>query len=87
MTVYMVERDLKGISIGDLAAAQKAAIGKAGEMSRSGAPIRYIRSIFTEGDGCCRCLFEASSTDRVRQLNDDLKLPYERIVPALDLTP
>jgi hypothetical protein len=87
MKVYMVERDLKGISISDLAAAQKAAIGKAGEMSESGTPIRYIRSIFTEDDGRCRCLFEAPSGDRVRQLNDELKLPYERIVPALDLTP
>ena len=87
MNVYMVERSLKGIGMGDLAAAQKAAIGKADEMSRSGRPIRYIRSVFTPEEGCCRCLFEAPSSDEVRRLNDDLKLPYDRIVPALDLTP
>jgi hypothetical protein len=87
MSVYMVERNLKGIAMGDLAAAQMAAIAKADEMSRSGLPIRYIRSIFALEDGCCRCLFEASSRDQVQHLNDELKLPYETIVPALDLTP
>ena len=36
MTVYMVERNLKGISMDQLAGAQKAAIGKAAEMKASG---------------------------------------------------
>lgn len=36
MAVYMVERDLKGISMEDLGAAQKAAIAKAGDMSGQG---------------------------------------------------
>lgn len=87
MTVYMVERDLSGISMEDLGAAQRAAIGKAAEMSASGANVRYIRSTFAPGDGRCMCLFEAASAADVKRLNDEAGLPYNRVVEALDLAP
>lgn len=87
MSTFMVERDLKGIAMGDLAAAQKAAIGKAEEMRRDGTDIRYVRTTFAPDDGRCMCLFEAASDVDVKRLNDDAGLPYSRVVPALDLTP
>jgi len=87
MSTFMVERDLKGIAMGDLAAAQKAAIGKAEEMRRDGTDIRYVRTTFAPDDGRCMCLFEAASDVEVKRLNDDAGLPYSRVVPALDLTP
>lgn len=87
MSVYMVERDLKGISMEDLGGAQKAAIGKAEEMSSAGTAIRYIRSTFAPDDGRCMCLFDAASEADVKRLNDEAGLPYSRVVPALDLTP
>ena len=87
MTVYMVERDLKGISMEALGGAQKAAIGKAAEMRSDGIDIKYLRSTFAPEDGRCMCLFEAGSDADVKRLNDDAGLPYNRIVPALDLTP
>jgi hypothetical protein len=87
MTVFMVERDLRGISMESLGGAQKAAIGKAREMSAAGTEISYIRSTFAPEDGRCMCLFEAGSDVAVRKLNDDAGLPYHRVVPALDLTP
>lgn len=87
MTIYMVERDLKGISMEALGGAQKAAIGKAAQMAAAGTPIRYIRSTFAPEDGRCLCLFDAASEADVRRLNDEAGLPYHRVVPALDLTP
>jgi hypothetical protein len=33
------------------------------------------------------CLFEATSAADVKKLNDEAKLPYSRVVEALDLTP
>jgi hypothetical protein len=87
MSVYMVERNLKGISIEDLAAAQKAAIAKAAELSSAGTNVRYIRSAFAPGDGRCMCLFEAGDEAAVQRLNDEAKLPYDKITEALDLTP
>jgi hypothetical protein len=87
MTVFMVERDLKGIAMEDLAAAQKAAIGKAQEMRDDGSDIHYIRTTFAPEDGRCMCLFEAKSESEVKRLNDEAGLPYNRVVPAMDLTP
>lgn len=87
MPVFMVERDLKGIAMEDLAGAQKAAISKAAEMRAAGTDIRYIRSTFAPQDGRCMCLFEASSADDVKTLNDEAGLPYRGIVTAMDLTP
>jgi hypothetical protein len=87
MTVYMVERNLKGISMEQLAGAQKAAIGKAAEMKAGGTDIRYIRSTFAPEEGTCLCLFEAGDKAQVKQLNEEAGLPFNRIVEALDLTP
>ena len=87
MSVYMVERDLKGIAMADLAGAQKAAIAKAAEMREGGADISYIRSTFAPADGRCMCLFNATNKDDVIRLNDDAGLPYTTVVEAMDLTP
>ena len=87
MTVYMVERDLKGISMADLAGAQLAAIKTAQDISAQGTAISYIRSTFAPEDGRCMCLFDAASDADVRRLNDTAGLPYHRVVEALDLTP
>ena len=86
MAVYMVERDLKDIPMDQLAAAQKAAIDTGKKMTMSGKPVRYIRSTFVPAEGRCLCLFEAPNQQSVKELNDTAKLPYTRIVEALDLT-
>ncbi|KFB11275.1 DUF4242 domain-containing protein [Nitratireductor basaltis] len=87
MTVYMVERNLKGISMEDLAGAQRAAIATAADMSANGERIAYIRSTFAPEDGRCMCLFESNDIEQVRRLNDKAGLPYSQVVEALDLTP
>jgi len=87
MTVYMVERNLKGIAMSDLASAQRLAISTAKVYTANGTPMRYIRSTFAPEDGRCMCLFEASKAEDVKRLNEEAKLPYSRVVEALDLTP
>jgi hypothetical protein len=87
MSVFMVERSLGGISMDDLGNAQKAAIAKGEEMTQQGTPVRYIRTTFAPEDGRCMCLFEAEKSDDVERLNDEAGLPYNRVVPAMDLTP
>ena len=87
MSVYMVERSLKGISMDDLAGAQKAAIATAESMRADGSNVCYIRSTFAPEDGRCMCLFDGESADQVKELNDTAGLPYDRIVAAMDLTP
>lgn len=87
MQVYLVERSLKGIPMDQLASAQQRAIGTAAEMSAAGTPIRYIRSTFVPESGQCMCLFSADDAGQVRTLNEMAGIPFDKVVPALDLTP
>jgi len=87
MAIYMVDRSLPGITMDQLAAAQKAAIETAKTFTAEGKPVRYIRSTFVPSESRCMCLFEARSPEAVKELNDRAKIPYTRVVEAADLTP
>lgn len=87
MTVYLVDRDLPGITMEQLAAAQKAAIETSERFTRDGKLVRYIRSTFVPGESHCMCLFEAKDAQLVREVNQSAKIPFSRISEALDLTP
>ena len=87
MAIYMVERDLKGITMDQLAAAQRAAIETSTRFTAEGKPVRYIRSTFVPGESRCMCLFEAADAQLVRDVNEAAHIPFSRVVEALDLTP
>lgn len=87
MAVYMVDRDLPGISMEQLADAQRRAIDWSQRYRSEGRNVRYIRSTFVPGEAHCMCLFEAPDADVVAALNDDAEIPYTRVTEALDLTP
>lgn len=87
MPVYMVERELPGVSMDQLAAAQKAAIETGQQFTAEGKNVRYIRTTFVPNESSCMCLFEADDAEHVREVNEAAKIPYTRIVEALDLTP
>lgn len=87
MAVYMVERALPGITMDQLAAAQKAAIETSNNFTADGKDVRYIRTTFVPGEAHCMCLFEADNADFVRAVNEAAQIPFTRIVEALDLTP
>jgi hypothetical protein len=87
MAVYMVERDLPGIQVEQLAEAQKRAIKAGKELTAQGKRVRYIRSTFVPGENKCMCLFEAPNAENVREANERAEIPFTRIVEALDLTP
>jgi hypothetical protein len=70
-----------------LAAAQKRAIETSQKMSEDGTQVRYIRSTFIPEDGSCMCLFAAERSEDVKRVNERANIPFDRIVPALDLTP
>lgn len=87
MPIYMVERSLPGVSIEDLAAAQKAAIETSEKFSEDGKPVRYIRSTFVPDKAHCMCLFEAPSADLIKEVNEQAQIPFTSVTEALDLTP
>lgn len=87
MPVYMVDRDLQGITLDQLADAQKRAIETGKQFTAKGKDVRYIRSTFVPGEARCMCLFEAPNPQNVKELNEAAQIPFSRIVEAMDLTP
>ena len=87
MAVFMVNRDLPGITIDQLAGAQQAAIETSQKFTEQGKSVRYIRSTFVPEESHCMCLFEASDSGVVKQVNEAANIPFTTIVEALDLTP
>ncbi len=85
MSVYMVERELPGITLEQLAAAQRAAIETSETFTSQGKSVRYLRSTFVPEEEKCMCLFESASPDLVKQVNDAAQIPYTRVIEALDL--
>lgn len=87
MSVYLVDRTLPGITMDQLAAAQKAAIETSQRFSSEGKQVRYIRSTYVPEDAHCMCLFEAADSELVKDVNEAANIPFSRISEALDLTP
>jgi len=87
MPVFLVNRDLPGITMEELGAAQQAAIATSKQFTADGQPVRYIRSTFVPGESHCMCLFEAPTADLVANVNDTANIPYTDVVEAMDLTP
>lgn len=87
MSVYLVDRNLPGITMDQLAAAQKAAIETSERFTSEGKHVRYIRSTFVPEEAHCMCLFEAADPQLVKDVNEAAHIPFSRISEALDLTP
>ncbi len=50
MSVYMVDRDLPGITMEQLAAAQHAAIATTEQFNAEGKDVRYLRSVYVPSE-------------------------------------
>ena len=53
------------------------------ELSREGARVRYVCSIFVPEDETCFCLFEAESVESVREAVERAAIPFDRIAEAV----
>lgn len=87
MSVFMVDRHLPGITLEQLADAQRAAIDTSQRFRDEGKQVRYIRSTWVPGDSRVMCLFEGASAALVEQVNQAASIPYTRVIEARDLTP
>jgi len=87
MGVYLVDRDLPGITAEGLALLQRAELSASQQLTAAGQAVRYLRSVFIPGEARCLCLFEAADEAAVAAVNEAARLPFTRIVAALDLSP
>ncbi len=87
MAVYMADRSLPGITLEQLAEAQRRAIETSNRFSAEGKRVRYIRSSWVPSESHVMCLFEADNPQLVRDVNEAAGIPFTRILEAMDLTP
>ena len=82
MTEFLVElyvpRGESDAAAGAARRARRAAL----EISRQGARVSFVRSIFVPDDETCFHLFEADTADAVREVASRAELVYERIAEA-----
>ena len=81
MTRFLVEAYT---TAGHLADVEQRARDAADEVSRSGIPVRYVRSIYVPEDEICFHLFDAESVGAVRTVTERAQLEAQRIVTAID---
>jgi Nickel responsive protein SCO4226-like len=85
MAVYLVDRDLPGITLDGLVAMQQAVMAICQDFTATGTPVSYLHGLFVPGEARCLCLFEANDEAAVVAVNERAQLPFTRIVEALDL--
>jgi hypothetical protein len=85
LAFYLVDRDLPGVTVDQLAAAQRAAVAISNRFTAAGKPVRYIRSTFLPLEAHCMCLFEATSAALVVAVNEAAQIPFTRVSEALEL--
>ncbi|HEX9384954.1 MAG TPA: DUF4242 domain-containing protein [Anaerolineales bacterium] len=87
MNIYIADRDLPGVTLEQLAVAQKAAIETSQRFTEEGNPVRYIRTAWVPSESHVMCMFEAEDAQAVRDVNEAAGIPFTRILEAMDLTP
>jgi hypothetical protein len=87
MAVYLVDRDLPGITLDGLVVLLRATLATCRDFTSAGTPVRYLHGLFVPGEARCLCLFEADDEAAVAAVNERAELPFTRIVEALDLSP
>jgi uncharacterized protein DUF4242 len=84
--VYVVERYLPGLSRSDLLHGLSR-LERAMADSDGVPAVRYLGSTIVLGDDACFCQFEGPSEAAVADANTQAGLSFDRIVPAVNVTP
>jgi Protein of unknown function (DUF4242) len=81
---YLVETYVPRTQAHDARSAGRRARAAARQLSREGAPVRYVRTTLIPGDETCFHVFEAASEETVAETCRRAGLRSPRIVPALE---
>ena len=84
--VFVVERYLPGLSRSDLLQGL-AMLERSEELRDEARVVRYLGSTIVLGDEACYCRFEGPTEAAVAEANRRAGIPFDRIVPAVTVTP
>ena len=85
--VYVVERYMPGVSSSELERALVALSRTTREMRGEGTPVRYLGSTIVPDDEACFCQFEGPSQAAVAEANRRARVAFDRISPAVAVSP
>jgi hypothetical protein len=84
VAIFIVERRLQGLSPEHLAALHRALAESARRLSADEDSVSYLRSMFAPNRARCLCVFQATSGDLVRRVNEVAQVPFESIDEAIN---
>ncbi len=87
MPLFVVERELPGITSDALQSAGLRAKTCCAEITEEGDPVRWIRSFFLVEKSGTHCYFEAQNSNVVEEANRRANIPFKSVVEVLELTP
>ncbi len=87
MPLYVVERELPGITPDALRSAGLRAKTCCAEISEEGTSVRWIRSFFLPDRSGTHCYFEAASAEVVEEANARANIPFVQILEVVEMTP
>jgi Protein of unknown function (DUF4242) len=85
VALFLVFRDLPGVTRDQYAAAQRAVAAASRRGGRAGREVRYLGGFFLPGAGRAICLFEAESAADIAAVNQQAGVPAADVLEAVDL--
>jgi hypothetical protein len=76
MSMFVVERNLPGLTEEHLASLQEALGEASRRLSANGETVRYLQSTYDAASSRCICTFEASSRAAVVKVNEIAQAPF-----------
>lgn len=87
MAMYVVKRNLPGITPEALQSAGLRAKTCCSQMSAEGESITWVRSYFLPATAQTHCYFNAASKEAVEEANMRANIPFSEILEVVELTP
>jgi hypothetical protein len=84
MPMFVVYRQLPGLTSADLHAMHRALTEAVRRASSEGEPLRYVRSTYVPSRGQCLCVFHAEMAEAVLRVNEIAQVPFTSIDEAID---
>jgi hypothetical protein len=87
VAIFLVLRQLRGLTRDQYAAAQQAASEEAHRASATGRDVRLLGGFFVPSKGQAICIFCAESPTDVAAVNERARVPFTEILEAIELRP
>jgi hypothetical protein len=87
MPLFVVQRELPGVTPEMLSSAGLRAKTCCAEMTDEGQNVRWVRSFFLPASSETHCYFEGASQQAVEEVNRRARIPFVKVTEVVEMTP